>query len=406
MLLAQLHVGRFMNRKPAPLRNPFADRTGRADANCEALLDAAPDAMVIVDQQGRIAAVNCQTETMFGYGRSELLGRPVEALLPERFVGAHVDHRHDYSAHPRVRPMGIGLELYGRRKDGSEFPVEIGLSPLQTVNGVYVTSAIRDVTQRAAADAEIRKLNQDLQEALTRSERLAASGRLMATIAHEINNPLASLTNLLYLLQGNATLDQPTQELVRMAQREVGVLANISRHTLLAHRETRLPVVTRISELLDDACALFAPKLHKAGIGLVRQFETEGEVTVYPSDLRQVFTNLIANAIDAMPRGGELRAAISPAAGGVSVAISDTGYGIPAEHLAKIYEPFFTTKGERGTGIGLWVIKNILAKLGGRIEVTSSTEAGRSGTCFTIFVPAVVRSEPEGDGLIGEQKYA
>ncbi len=395
-----------MDRQPVPFKHPFGDESGGTDANCEALLDAAPDAMVIVEQGGRIAAVNSQAEKMFGYKRSELSGQPVEILLPERFRGAHVDQRHGFFNHPHVRPMNIGLDLRGRRRDGSEFPVEISLSPLRTANGVYVTSAIRDASQRKAAETQIKKLNQDLEEALKRSERLAASGRLMATVAHEINNPLASLTNVLYLLQTSGGLDEVSLELVRLAQRELGVLANISRHTLAVHRDTPLPVVTMVSELLDDACALFAPKLHAAHIELVRQFETEGEVTIYPSDLRQVFTNLIANAIDAMGKGGQMRLSLRPAEGGVTVAISDTGHGIPAEHLPNIYEAFFTTKGERGTGVGLWVIKNILDKLGGRIEVVSSTEPGHSGTCFTVFVPAVVHTRPAGQGLLGQQKYA
>lgn len=358
------------------------------DANSRALLEAAPDSMVIVDARGTIIFVNSQTEELFGYTRAELLGQRVEMLIPERFRKSHTSHRHDYNTEPRVRPMGIGLELYGRRKDGSEFPVEISLSPLKIRGATYVTSAIRDVSERVQAEEQIRTLNRELEKALKRSEKLAATGRMMATIAHEINNPLESLTNVLYLLQSGGHLDRESEELVELARQQLAVLANISRQTLAPHREARFPVVTKVSELLDDACALFGPKLQAGHIQVVREYSTEGQVTIYPSELRQVFTNLIANAIDAMSSGGQLRLGLAGNGSAVAVTVADTGHGIPPEHLGKIYEPFFTTKGERGTGVGLWVIRGILHKLGGSIEVTSSIEPGRSGTCFTVHLPA------------------
>jgi signal transduction histidine kinase len=236
--------------------------------------------------------------------------------------------------------------------------------------------------------AELRKLNDDLEKALRRSDKLALTGQLVAILAHEINNPLDSLTNLLYLLGLNPTLDHSARELVEAAKQEVGRLSNLSRETLAPHRETKFPVATKVSELLDDVLATLRRRLESAQIKIRRDYQTEGMVTSYPSELRQVFTNLIANAVDAMDECSELSLSIETLSDReVAVRIADTGCGIPSENLNTIFDPFFTTKGEKGTGIGLWVTKSIVDKVGGRIEVVTST-TGKTGTCFSIFLPA------------------
>jgi signal transduction histidine kinase len=223
---------------------------------------------------------------------------------------------------------------------------------------------------------------------------------MVATIAHELNNPLDALTNVMHLLKKSPSLDAESAELVDLAEREVRRLSNLSRQTLAPHREAKLPVVTKISELLDDVCAMYRPRLQAARIEMEKRYETEGEVTIYPSELRQVFTNLITNAIDAIGQKGRLSLAIERAAEHqVVVRMRDTGCGIPRENLDVIFQPFFSTKGEQGTGIGLWVIKGIVEKLHGRIEVESSTE-GETGTMFSIFLPAT-----NGKSVLLEQDH-
>lgn len=351
------------------------------------LLESAPDGMAIINSEGRIALVNKETERLFGYPREELVGQSIEILVPERYRAFHKQHRSEFMSDPRSRPMGVGLELFGRRKDGTEFPVEISLSPVNSPNGPVVTAAIRDVSERNKAEAQIKKLNAQLEEALRRSERLAVTGRLWASLAHEINNPLAALNDLLFALASRKELNEDLKKLVQSAQQEAERLATIARETLAPHRNAGQTVKIKASELIEASLASFRRQLLQTKIQVDRRYESDAVIEVFPSELRQVFTNLICNAIDAMPQGGTLSLEVSQEGAAVKLLFADTGTGIHPDLLDGLFEPFVTTKGEHGLGIGLWISRTLVEKMGGTIEVKSSVDHQNHGTLFTIRLP-------------------
>lgn len=374
------------------------DAIRRSEVYFRGLLESAPDGMTIVGRDGRILQVNRETERLFGYSRDELIGQTIEFLVPERYRGYHGRHRDGYFNDSHVRPMGVGLELFGRRKDGSEFPVEISLSPMPTPDGQVVTAAVRDVSARKAAEEQIKKLNAQLEEALRRSERLAATGRIAASIAHEINNPVAALTDLLYLLDTQPELSDASREVLQSARREVEHLGDIVHGTLAPHRSSANRVRLRASELMESSLETFQRRFAEGAIRVEKQFTSAAQVEVVSSELQQVLANLISNAIDAMSGSGTLTLETRDEGATVKLVVADTGTGIPPEKIEEIFEPFITTKGEQGLGIGLWISRNIVEKMGGSIQVRSSTAAQDHGAQFVVSLPAV--QEPRASGKI------
>jgi signal transduction histidine kinase len=232
-------------------------------------------------------------------------------------------------------------------------------------------------------------------EALRLSEKLASTGRLAHSIAHEINNPLAALTNLLYLANLSAAESPETLILLATAQKELERVARITRQTLSFHRDTKTPVDSSVAEVLQDVAGLIGPQVERKGVNLVLRTDASRTIPAFPGELRQVFANFVSNALEATPEGGTIilhgydsREWTANGRRGVRISVVDNGTGIPKEIREKIFEAFFTTKELRGSGLGLWLTRNVVAKHHGSIRVRSTTRPGRSGTCFSIFLPA------------------
>lgn len=232
-----------------------------------------------------------------------------------------------------------------------------------------------------------------MEEKLLKSEKLAVVGRLAATISHELNNPLESVTNLLFLMQQSVSTEEEIREYARMAQDELARVSHIVTHTLRFHRHSTHSTDEMLEPLLESALALHGGKMKSAGVRVMRSYAQTRPLECFSGELRQVFANLIGNAIDAMREGGTIRVGVrqhgdsAKERGGVRVSISDTGHGMDAATELKLFEPFFSTKGENGTGLGLWVSRQIVSKHGGAMRVRSRRAGSHRGTLFVIDLP-------------------
>ena len=255
---------------------------------------------------------------------------------------------------------------------------------------------IVDVTERRQAEA-----------ALRRSEQQAATGRLAASIAHEINNPMAAVTNLLFLLQKHPSLDLVAQQYARMAEEELHRMAHITRQMLGFYREASSPVAVDLATVLDDVLELYSRRIAGSGAEVEKRYDPAPPIAVLPGEMRQVFSNLLLNAVDAVGSEGRIWLHVFPSRDwrnpertGVRVVFADNGPGIRPEYRQQIFEPFFTTKGQNGTGLGLWVCRGIVQKHNGSIRVRSGYGRG-SGTSFSIFLPYAGPEAGQADGTAG-----
>jgi PAS domain S-box-containing protein len=362
-------------------------RSAAAEARFRGLLEAAPDSVVIVDQSGTIQMVNRQVEVIFGYPREELLGHSVEVLMPERFHGRHVGHRMSYSHDPHTRPMGVGLELFGRRKDGSEFPVEISLSPMRSDDESVVISIIRDVTGRKETEQRLRAAAVNLARSNAELEQFAY------VASHDLQEPLrmvASYTQLLgrrYRGKLDADADEFIGFAVDGARRMQELINDLLTYSRVGTRALQLEQVDA-GQLVEEVAGDLAAAIDEAGASV-----THDELPVVRADrvqLRQLLQNLIANGIKFSRPDTPPHVHVSATRGPTAwtFAISDNGIGIEAEYLDRIFVLFqrLHSRGEYpGTGIGLAICKKIIERHGGQIDVES--EPGK-GTTFLFTLPA------------------
>lgn len=344
------------------------------------------DAVVSTDAAGKVSFLNPVAQHLTGWEYMPAEGRPLSEVL------RIVDERNRIAIDDPVQivrrsqtVVGLSNSLVLLSRSGREYPIELTAAPIRNdrsqLAGVVIV--FRDITQRLQTEHTLRS-----------SERLAHAGRLSATIAHEIRNPLDTVSNLIYLLRHEQNEGLSSAQYLEMASDELARIAQITGQLLTFHREARAPVEVDFTDVVQSVLVLHAPQIKRAHIKVEQRLETARAVRGFPGELRQVFSNLVGNAIDAMPHGGTLilhlresSLASDHARKGVRVTILDTGAGIPLGVRRNLFAPFYTTKGEKGTGLGLWVSRGIIEKHEGTISLRSSTQPGKSGTVFSVFLP-------------------
>ncbi|HZU79496.1 MAG TPA: PAS domain S-box protein [Acidimicrobiales bacterium] len=350
----------------------------RAMLMFQGLLEAAPDAMVIAGSHGRIVLVNRQVEALFGYQREELLDRAVEVLIPERLRDRHVGHRTSYFSEPQVRPMGMGLELVGLRRDGTEFPIEVSLSPFETEGGVLVSAAIRDISDRKRAEAQL----EEAHRALLQSERLSALGEMATIIGHELRNPLGAATNALFLIRqrlGSADDQQLQRHLALLERETMRATALCEDLTSYMRQRDPVPVLFGLRSTLD---AVFESTPPPTGVDAVLD-APDLQAWADPDQFVQMLTNVLTNAYQAMPQGGTVHVRAYATDDELVIAVRDSGTGVDPDTAARLFEPFFTTKAA-GTGLGLVIVRRLVEAHGGTVTLDN---ARAGGAVVTIRLP-------------------
>lgn len=350
-------------------------------------LSSLADGVVTTDAKEQVTFINPVGLKLTGWNNAaDVGGRPVNEVVRLFDESTRLELPRPLETLLRLPDVaGTPREFLMLDRKHEEFPVEITAAPIMNeASGLAGTMIVfRDISQRRQTEQTLRA-----------SERLNQAGRLSATIAHEIRNPLDTVTNLIYLLQHDHNSGTITRQYLELAGEELSRITQITGQLLTFHREARHPIEVSITEVLDSVLTLYAPQVRKGSIRVEKRFEISGNIRGFPGELRQVFSNLVGNAIDAMPHGGRLILSVressrsdDPARKGIRTTIIDTGQGIPLGVKRNLFAPFYTTKGEKGTGLGLWVSRGIVEKHEGTIHVVSSVREGNSGTAFSVFLP-------------------
>ncbi len=365
-------------------------------ARLAAIVEASDDAIIRKNLDGVIETWNRGAERIFGYTAEEAIGQPITLLIPRNRIdeepeilerirqGEHVDH----------------YESIRRRKDGSLLQVSLSISPIFDKDGRVIAASkiARDITGRKLSEL-----------ALMKAEKLAAAGRLAATMAHEINNPLQAVVNLIDLLAKSPHLDSNERSYTKIAADELGRITHLTRQSLSFYRESTLPSQVNLEETIEGLLDLYTKRINAKAISITKKYASEGlSIHSYSGEIRQVLTTLLMNAIEAVSDNGKITICLRKSFAwstrprpGVRIVIVDNGCGIPKENASRIFDPFFTTKGEQGVGLGLWVADGIISRLGGSVRMRSRTDGRQRGTFFAIFLPTQIpKASPEPRKLL------
>jgi PAS domain S-box-containing protein len=372
------------NRQIAEIKST-ADESYAREQWLNTTIRSIGDAVIACDTEGNISFMNLIAEQLTGWTEAEARGVSLHTI----FRIFNEDTR-DAVENPvdKVRRLGTVVGLANHTfliaKNGTEVSIDDSGAPIRDSKGrmIGIVLVFRDITERRASEG-----------ALMRAEKLATAGRMAASVAHEVNNPLEGLTNLIYIARHSDDLPE-IRQLLTQADGELGRIAHITRQSLGFYRETSTPTLFKPSTIVREVAGFYTSRALSQNVTITVNTNTDVQVLGISGELRQILSNLLANSLDACPSGAAIRVTTNPstdprnpAQSGVRITVADTGCGIHTDHLESIFEPFFTTKKDTGTGLGLWVSRELVEKHGGSMRVRSSTSNERSGTVFTIFLP-------------------
>lgn len=355
-------------------------KTGDLRNRLAAIVDSSDDAIISKDLNGIITSWNKSAERIFGYKLEEIVGKPITLLIPPELRSDEVRILANIRAGKRIDHF----QTVRIRKNGDRFDVSVTISPVKDESGKIIGAAkiLRDITQQKKLEASLHT-----------TERLASVGRLAATVAHEINNPLEAVTNYVYLATHQPEISDETRGYLTAADQELRRVAHIARQTLGFYRDNSQPMLLVVAKVIEDVLGIYELRFKYKRLRIEQRIKPGLTIYALEGELKQILSNLVANAIDASREDGKIVIAarmgkhLPSGDRGVSITVADNGTGIAESDKSKLFIPFFTTKKAVGTGLGLWITRDLLQKRGGNIHFRSSNNSVHSGTVMSIFLP-------------------